>query len=312
MTTASPGDDTGELAGWKAVLLARIQQRSFDHARVLYRGYPDYDPATGRGDTAIATWRAHLLDLQAEQHELIVRAAASGVPEAMITAAIDNGTQGRRWGESVRNPPTTRYGEDPVRAQMIAQIAEDVWSLEHMAAIGVDRERRGGGDRADRAAHEQYLRNMDALWQRTDLTAAVAHLSVAERSELWGRDAAGWRRLVEVSVAGYDDADLEQLWRAHAWPGVEWDVNRTSENLAGEAEAFSTPDRHRPPTPTVLFERARAALDDIGATELAAPGIDHALDAALLPPSRAAPSAGGEPTESSFDIDATTEPEVEL
>ncbi|WP_280503275.1 hypothetical protein [Nocardia farcinica] len=311
MTTAQPGDDAGELTGWKAGLLARIQQRSYDHARVLYRGYPDYDSTTGRGDVAIATWRAHLLDLEAERHELIVRATASGIPEAMVTAAIDNGRQGRRWEESVRHPPTTRYREDPVRAQMIAQIAEDVWCLEHMAAIGVDHDRRGVGDPTDRVGHEQYLRNMHALWERVNLTAAVAELSVAERGELWGRDAQGWRRLVEVSIAGYADSELEQLWRANAWPGIEWDLNRTNENLAGEVEAVAIPDRHRPPTPTVLFERVRDALHDVGATESTVTGIDHALDAALHPPSRPAPSVGSDLIEPTSDVNSTTEPEVE-
>lgn len=309
MTTAPFGEDAGELTGWKAGLLARIQQLSFDHARVLYRGHPDYDPAAGRGDVAIATWRAHLLDLTAERRELIVRAAASSIPQAMITAAIEGGTQARRWEESTRNPPTTRYGEDPVRAQMIAQIAEDMWPLEHMAALGIAREHRGVGDPTDRAGHGQFLRNMDALWQRVDLTAAVARLSVAERIELWGRDASGWRRLVEVSVAGYDDADLEQLWRAQAWPGIEWDLNRTSENLVGEVEAFTTPNRHRPPTPKVLFDRARAAVHGIGAP--AAAEVDHALDAALLPPSRATPGVGADLAEPPCGT-PTTEPGIEL
>ncbi|MET7772078.1 hypothetical protein [Nocardia sp. NPDC005366] len=253
-------DDPAELAGWKAGLLARIQERGTEHARLLYRGYPEYDPGSGRGDVAIQRWRAHLRDLEAEQHELITRAGASGIPHTAISAAIDNGAACRRWGESVNDPPTTRHGEDPVRAQRIAAIAEDVWTLEHMAIIAIEREHRQVGDLTDAAAHQQYLINMDLLWDRVDSVAVLAELTEVEREQLWGRVGDDWDRLLEFSVEGYDDFELEQLWRTHAWAGIAWDVHRSVDNMAADAARSLVADTDRPPTPHVLLERAREAV----------------------------------------------------
>ncbi|WP_216917772.1 hypothetical protein [Nocardia noduli] len=268
-------EDLSDLAGWKAGLLARIQERGTEHARLLYRGYPDYDPGFGRGDVAIQTWRAHLRDLEAEQQELIVRAGASAIPHSAILAAIDNGAAGRRWGESVNDPPTTRHGEDPVRAQMIAAIAEDVWTLEHMAVIAIEREHREVGDPTDSEGHRQYLINMDLLWERVDSVAALAELTQPERDQLWGRDAHGWDRLVEFSVEGYDDLELEQIWRTHAWAGIAWDLHRSIDNMAADPARSRVTDAARPPTPQVLLERAREAVTV--AAEADPEAIGHAL-----------------------------------
>ncbi|MEU6190808.1 hypothetical protein [Nocardia sp. NPDC047038] len=249
-------DDLGDLAGWKAGLLARIQERGAEHARLLYRGYPEYGPGFGRRDIAIQSWQAHLRDLKAEQRELIVRTDTSGIPPTAITAAVENGKAGRRWGEAVTDPPTTRHGDDPVRAQMIATIAEDIWTLEHMAAIAIAREEREVGNPTDSAGHQQYLINMDLLWERVDSVAALAELTQAERDQLWGRDELGWSWLVEFSVDGYDDTELEQAWRVHAWAGIAWDVHRSVENMTADAARSMVADRARPPTPQALLGRA--------------------------------------------------------
>ncbi|MGN2635025.1 hypothetical protein ACTD5D_02280 [Nocardia takedensis] len=193
-------DDLGDLASWKAGLLARIQERGVEDARLLYRGYPEYGPGFGRRDITIQPWQAHLRDPKAEQRELIVRADTSGIPPTAITAAVESGKAGRRWGEAVTDPLTTRHGDDPVRAQMIAAIAEDIWTLEHMAAIAIAREEREVGTLTDSAGHQQYLINMDLLWERVDSVAALAELTLAERDQLWGRDDLGWSRLVAAST----------------------------------------------------------------------------------------------------------------
>uniref|UniRef100_UPI001C22B218 hypothetical protein n=1 Tax=Nocardia noduli TaxID=2815722 RepID=UPI001C22B218 len=203
----SYSNQAGELSGWRAGLLARIQDRSADHARVLRQGFPEYKTEYGRGDVALARWRSNLRDLASDRDELAMRAAASGVPEAAITAAVEAGARGKRWEHNRSNPPTTRHGEDPIRGQMIAAMAEDMWTLEHMAAVSVAKDFRFLGDVMDAEGPRQYLVGMDSLWNRVDALAMLSDLSEGECADLWGRDEQGWRRLV-ATVAGYDDAQL--------------------------------------------------------------------------------------------------------
>ncbi|WP_157978719.1 hypothetical protein [Nocardia aurea] len=271
----------GELSGWRAGLLARIQDRTADHARVLRQGFPEYKTEYGRGDVALQRWRSNLRDLAADRDELAVRAAASGVPEAAITAAVEAGRRGRRWEHNRANPPTTRHGEDPIRGQMIAAMAEDMWTLEHMAAVSVATEFRFLGDVMDAEGPRQYLVGMGSLWHRVDAQAMLADLTPGERADLWGRDEQGWRRLV-ATVAGYDDAQLLEQFRAYSWSGIEWDVTRTTENLNADLSDLAPPET-RPPTPEELLDRAAYfvhgtldpdILDDHGRS------IDRAVDAA--------------------------------
>ncbi|MGW4368075.1 hypothetical protein ACWEKT_20770 [Nocardia takedensis] len=255
-------EDRGDLAGWKAGLLARIQERGVEHSRLLYQGYPHYDRAIGGGNLAIHTWRANLRELAAEQQELILRAETSGIPRDAIYSAVDNGDAGRRWGEAVTDPPTIRHGDAPARAHLIAAIAEDVWRLEYMAVIAVAREERHRGDSTDAAADLQYLYNMDSLYERVDCAAALAEPTESERDELWDRDVSGWYRLAELTVDGYDDTELETAWRVHAWEGFGWEVYRGIDDMARAARS-AVIGRVRPPVLMVLFEHARAALTDL-------------------------------------------------
>ncbi|MGW4369194.1 hypothetical protein ACWEKT_26465 [Nocardia takedensis] len=255
-------EDRGDSAGWKAGLLARIQERGVEHARLLYEGYPHYDRASGGGNLAIRTWRAHLRELAAEQQELILRAETSGIAREAIYATVNNGEAGRRQVEAETDPPATRHGHAPARAHLIAAIAEDVWRLEYMAVIAVAREQRHGGASTDTAGDLQYLYNMDALYERVDSAAALAEPTESERDELWDRDASGWYQLAELTVDGYDDTELETSWRVHAWEGFGWEVYRSIDETARAARS-AVIGRVRPPVLMVLFERARAALTDL-------------------------------------------------
>ncbi|MGW4370343.1 hypothetical protein ACWEKT_32330 [Nocardia takedensis] len=302
----SAPEDRGDLAGWKAGLLAKIQARSLELARVLSRGYPEYVPAAGRGEVALANWRAHLSDLEADRHELILRASASGIPAAMISEAIDNGSQGRVWGESARNPPTSRYGDSSERTESIARLAEDVWTLEHMAVIEVEHRARGLDNDRDHAVHDQYRRNMEALWTRADRTAALVDPDSAEARELFGRDVAGWRRLAAITVTDYSDSVLEQLWRVHAWGGVESDVVRT---LAYLPDTGAVSQHARPATREVMLEHAGTALDVVGYGVFGGgSGVEDAARTALSGARETTPSPEAAPVEPATR-ESTIEPE---
>lgn len=251
------------LPGWKLRLLERIQNTGADHHRVLTMGYPDYHPDHGSGDIRIQIWRTHLHTLDSDRAELERYAAAAGVPIVAIRQARAAGQRGVRWEDSVLSPRVSGHGEDPVRAHMIEDIAADIWTLEHMAAVNVEHTIRGADGRFPhhRDAEAQFDRNMVALWHRADDTAQILGLPTRERSDLWDRDRSGWQRLTAVTVRTYNDTALHERWRGFAWPGIEHEALRSLDNLA-----VRHPIPHRgpePPTPRQLLERADEALSTL-------------------------------------------------
>ncbi|WP_063043320.1 hypothetical protein [Nocardia pseudovaccinii] len=271
------------LPSWKLRLLERIQNASADHVRVLLQGHPTYEAHYGSGEVPMQTWRTHLLALAADRHEIEIHASAVGVPAAAIAQAREMGTRGLRWGDSVHSPPTTRHGEDPVRAHLIEGIAADVWQLEHMAAINVAHRLRSVDGRfpPDPTAQAQFDRNMAALWTRAKDTGHVIGLTGDERAEIWGRDDAGWTHLAAATVHRYSDAALHERWRTYTWRGIEHEARRSIDNLA--ADRAQDPGMALPPAPHQLVERATQALTGTATRgEVSAEvRIDIAVDAAL-------------------------------
>jgi len=257
---SQPAPDIDSLSHWKLRLLERIQDTAADHTRVLAQGYPIHAPQHGSTQIPIQIWRTHLRALDSERADIEIHAAAVGVPASAIAQARTAGQRGQRWDHSVHTPPTLRHGGDPVRTQTIDSIAGDVWQLEHMAALSVEYQRRSIAGLVPPAPElaEQLQRNMNALWSRAAAGAHVLNLTPLERAALWERDNAGWQRLTEASVHRYDDPQLQERWRAHAWRGIELDAVSGLDNLS--ATPSHTQRAATPPTPQQMIQRATEAL----------------------------------------------------
>ncbi|WP_327097023.1 hypothetical protein OIE68_45390 [Nocardia vinacea] len=298
MTELIPGMDG--LPSWKVRLLERIQNASADHVELLLRGHPSYEPDYGSGEIPMQTWRNHLQVLRGDRHDIEIRASAVGVPPEAIDQAREMGERGLRWGDSVHSPPTIRDGEDPVRAHIVEGIADDMWQLEHMAAIKVAHRRRGADGRfpPDPQAQEQFDRNMTALWVRAYDTSDDIGVTTDEGTELWCRDQAGWTQLVTATVHRYGDAALHEQWRAYAWRGIEHEAWRSIDSLPGDRG----PDPvEPPPAPHELIERATQALTGTSTPNEAStdPSVEQAVETAL-------PSVGVQ----GWEVEPDYEPDV--
>ncbi len=250
-----------ELAGWRARLLDRIQEIGTRRQMGLQHSYPVYRPDHGRGAAAIENWRSRSRDLKDLENELEVRAALTGIPPRLIAAAREGSLSGERWDEQLSDAPPVR-ADDPGRAPLLDAIAENMWALEHMAAIDVAVGQRGptGARLGVDPFAEQYDRNMTAVWARVNATAAAAELSEPEQTELWGRDERGWQRLLTHTVVNYYYdlhrlGDLEEQWRFYAWAGIEWDAQRVTASLTADHGDAVEPAMQAP-APDVLIHRA--------------------------------------------------------
>ncbi|MEV0297063.1 hypothetical protein [Nocardia sp. NPDC050710] len=243
-----------ELIGWKSRLLDRIRDLALEQWRITRDN--DLDPLwPQKRDPALDHLRAHRDDLKREEHELIVRARASGVRGTDVDVAANVFVRGHQ-----RAP--VPEGEEAVRAQLIDAIAADIWTLEHMAAIACERRWRYRNDSLAPDTQEQHRheRNMAVIWGRAAATASVAGLSDREQAELWGRDQLGWTNLFEETTYFYDDRELEARWRAYADPGAANDVTNATDAVAIDLERSAYPAT-RPPSPQALMDRAADALN---------------------------------------------------
>ncbi|MEU5762221.1 hypothetical protein [Nocardia sp. NPDC047648] len=278
-------DETSGLPEWKARLLARLQDTTADYERMLHEGssYPRYGR---RGGEAVDAWRSAAAEVDRSRHDLEFRIRAAGIREADITAAAQAGRRGIR-SDILNSRPAAPDGNSAVRVEAVDAIADDVWDLEHMAAIAVDREWRHN-DRplpTDPDAQRQYECNMAALWERAATTALAAGLSDTERTELWDRDQAGWIRLLKATVYGYDAANLEQRWREYARPGAAIDIARTTDPPAPHASQRILSGAV-PPAPSVMLGRASEALNaDHSAVEAAGEDVhEYRFDSYIYGP----------------------------
>ncbi|WP_109524867.1 hypothetical protein [Nocardia aurea] len=258
-----PSPELEALPGWKLRLLERIHDTSAEHQRILTENYPSFGSGDRSGDLALHTWRTNLRALESDRAELETRAAAAGLPATAIERARAAGQSGDGWADGAHIARGVSGGLDRVRGYMVDGVAADVWQLEHMAAINA--ERRFGRPPSRIVQHpdpgevDQFGRNMAALWTRVNEAAHAIGLSREERAQLWERDSEGWQRLVALTVGIYDDAGLQERWRAYAWPGIEHEARRDVDSLA----AGSRPGREpgvTPPTPHLLIEHASNAV----------------------------------------------------
>lgn len=294
-----PPDPWESMPPWQTRLLERIQDVSVDHAQVLRRGFPSYNPAFGGAEVPLQTWRAGLRALEADRSEVEIRARGVGIPEQMIAEARALGSRGVRWSERQPPPPDPARGEAGVREAMVDGVAADVWQLEHMAAISTAHRHRLAAQGIHSEAHpisvSQLQSNMFALWNRAGALARAAGLSAEERTQLWDRNSEGWQRLVQATVHTYDDAALEERWRAYGWRGIEHDARTTVQTLnPGSDLSAGTATQPLPPLPHLMIQRAEQALENPGASAETPSGqIGAAIDAAL--PMGAEHSWGPEP-----------------
>ncbi len=281
------------LPPWKARLLEDIQELSVERARLLRRGYPTYTPG-GDGEFRIQSWRSRLRVLDGLRNEAQIHARAVEVPPPWIEAARLLGRQGVRWAERDPAPPRPPCGPEARRVWVLNLLADDVWQLEHMAAITAARRARMAGcgihSEPDPVMASQFHNNMTAVWQRACELALAINLFDSEREQLWVRSAHGWGVLLAATVHTYDADILEERWRIHAWPGIEREARDGVDNIR------DTLDRHRarvldaevlPPRPQQLIQHAMHHLwhsgaegDGVEYTASTAPD-DAAVNAAL-------------------------------
>ncbi|MEV5835388.1 hypothetical protein [Nocardia sp. NPDC052112] len=260
---------TGPSRPWESLpplktrLLEQVQDLSYHHQRVLHHGYPDYNLTPGSDDTRVHVWQAHLRELDAERDQAVIRARANAIPEPMIEQARALGDRGIRWNARQPPPPVPARGTDVAREAMLDSVADDVWALEHTAAIlAAHRQRRitaGIVSESEPVAASQMHANMSALWVRAADTAVAADLTDTECAQLWGRDAQAWRTLVEATVNRYSDTELEQHWRTRAWPGIEYDARTHMHPLDSGAGRAVIPGE-LPPAPQLMIDHAQQAL----------------------------------------------------
>ncbi|MFF3224084.1 hypothetical protein ACFYV7_14930 [Nocardia suismassiliense] len=246
-----------QLSGWKARLLDRIADLAARQSLVLHTEYPGYRDGDGRGGAAIEGWRSRLRSLDTLRTELEIRAELAGVDIELIGAARESGHSELHWNH-LADYPLTVAPDELDRAPLLDAITEDMWTLEHMAAVEAARQEEGRHFTPDPAAQQQYQRNMIALRTRVNRTAATVELTETEQAEMLYRDHGDWIRLVSRTVYGYAKLELEEHWYAYAWPGIEWDAHRVNAGPVDEGELteLSTPA----PEPGVLISEAVRAL----------------------------------------------------
>ncbi|MBY8862035.1 hypothetical protein K7711_36550 [Nocardia sp. CA2R105] len=263
---------SSSLPSWKVRLLERIHDISAAHVRVLDQAYPRYELDDGQGDVPVLIWRAQLRTLEVEREDLVEQALGVGVPTDVIYRASEAGAHGVGWERDASSSATNAPGEDLARKYLVERIANDIWRLEHMAVLSADHLLRELDSTESDA--RQFDRNMHALWNRVNDTAGAIGVRDEERTELWGRDEAGWLRLAAVTVRGYLDSDLQERWRAYAWAGIEHAAARSRE-FANLDPTVVAERGAAPPIPQALIGCATRAI-----TELAGQQHDSNLSAA--------------------------------
>ncbi|MEU6191700.1 hypothetical protein [Nocardia sp. NPDC047038] len=265
------GSGMDRLSGWQARLLRRIEDLRAECGRVR-REIP-HTPWPQRPDPSFDQLRLRQSELERDLDGLKVRARASGIPETEIEKA-EHSAQWRGFRDDNRPAGSIQTGgESPARTQMMDAIADDVWTVEHMAAVAGFREWQPGNDVSKRLAtveSRQHERKMVALLHRVEATASLAELTDDERTTLWNRDEAGWIRLFQHTVYAYNSEQLERRWQENCPPHSGTQIADIIRRVA--AERHDPADSGlAPPTPRELIDRAVAALE----ADYLAWGVDY-------------------------------------
>ncbi|MGY1898402.1 hypothetical protein [Nocardia gipuzkoensis] len=252
---------TGAGLPWKVRLLEDIQELSVERTHLLRRGYPTYTAGNG-GEFEIQSWRSRLRALDAVRSEAEIHARSVEVPPEWIEAARLLGRQGVRWADRDPAPPRPPRGPQARRAWVLNTLADDVWQLEHMAALTAARRARlaaqGIHSEPEPVVSSQFQNNMTAVWHRACELARMVDLLDIERRQLWGRSARGWGVLLAATVNTYDTDTLEEQWRTHAWPGIEREargVDNIRDSIDRSRDRFLDIDS-LPPRPQQLIQHA--------------------------------------------------------
>lgn len=263
---------TGELTGWKGRLLDRIR----DLASAQWRISRDNDldpPWPQKPDPALDHLRARLRELSRQEHELAIRARASGIPRADVDLAANVFV----WGH--RRAPVLE-GDAALRARLIDATAADIWTLEHMAAIAAElqwRHRRDPGV-PDTQMEAHYAHRMAVIWNRTAAVTSAAGISDREQAELWGRDHLGWINLFHETTHFYSDRELEDRWRAHADPSAGIGVTDATDAIPIDLAQPVGPDVWQPSVQALIDRAAEALNAEIRAVGSDADYEDYRLD----------------------------------
>lgn len=285
MPPPHPPPTSGQLPGWQERLLLRIQSLAADRARVLHQGY-EYPARThellaqsgdaGISDVAILTWRTRLSQLATTRVEIETHASALGITDEIIEDARLLGNHG------IHPDPAQLRGSDPVRDMMVDGVANDVWQLQHMAAVKIAHRHLFDPDSAGIAAPNmeaaQFERNMASLWMRANTVAQAVGLRADEYAGMWATDADGWQQVLTATVFTYDPDAVEERWRVYAWRGIADAAERT---LAAVGIDLANAHNADPvPSPHAMLTQAEHALYSAPGTaeETAA---TQAVDAAL-------------------------------
>ncbi|MFI5540721.1 hypothetical protein ACIA5H_30440 [Nocardia sp. NPDC051900] len=280
------------LPPWKVRLLENIQELSVERAHLLRRGYPTYTSGND-SEFQIQSWHSRLRTLDAIRGDAEIHARAEEVPPQWIEAARTLGRHGVRWAERDPAPPRPPRGPEARRAWVLNTLADDVWQLEHMAALTAARRARlaaqGIHSEPDPLLASQFHNNMTAIWQRACQLAVAVDLLDSERGQLWDRNARGWDALLTATVHTYDEDTLEERWLTHAWPGIEREARDVVDNLRDSIDRSHDQVLYAdrlPPRPQQLIQHAihhwwhNTADDGVGHATRAEPD-DAAVIAAL-------------------------------
>ncbi|WP_280335695.1 hypothetical protein [Nocardia wallacei] len=244
---------------------------------------------------------------QARASDLRNRAWAHGIPQWWVADVMARAHRGLGYLDCYPDPD---HGANPMREALIDVVADDVWQLQHTAALVVARRERlaaaGAFTEPDPATAGRVERAMVGLWWRAGAVADSLALTGAERDQLWATDIHDWRRLLAATVAGYDDAEIDDRWRASA----ATDVDLTA--LAADNPGPDDTHGPIPPPPAQMIAAAEAALADPEDPPPAGPGasisagVDTVLPEAHTALGEAGPAASGPdntPVDRGFEVE---------
>ncbi|WP_141810569.1 hypothetical protein [Nocardia bhagyanarayanae] len=162
---------------------------------------------------------------------------------------------------------------------MIEMVALTVVREHRLAARGITTE-------PDPAAAEGLRRNLNALWSRAHISAAVQAMHAGrERPPPWRISDGTWRAAIE-KYRDYNLQDLDALWRDYTTPRIADRVRNSMASLRRAARAAAVPPLGQDPSPAnVLFGRARyIAYETLSSPTEDGIGTANAIHAAWLGP----------------------------